>query len=128
MQQERDEPNDDAALTSLLPHVLAAPAKPTTAEYQAHQLTHLPFAAWCPFCVSARANENPHKRVRRQTDESVAVPRIEADFMIVDPERVVLTAVDTSTSYTHAALLPLGKVSSDQYSLRPFASFLKMLP
>jgi hypothetical protein len=48
--------------------------------------------------------------------------------MIVDPERVFLTAIDTSTSYTHAALLPLGKVSSDQYSLRSFASFLKMLP
>jgi len=125
---EREEQQDDAALTSLLPSVLPTPAPPSAAEYQSHQLTHLPFASWCPHCVSGKAKETPHRRVRVQTEEHIAVPRLEADFLIVDQDRTALTVVDSTTTFLQVIMLRMGKAASDSYALRSFSAFLRFLP
>ena len=39
------------------------PRGPDPAEREAHERTHIPFAAWCPSCVRGRAREDPHRRV-----------------------------------------------------------------
>ena len=38
------------------------PADPTPEGRAKHDMCHLPFRAWCPICVEARATEDPHYR------------------------------------------------------------------
>ena len=41
--------------------VVKDPGVPTKAEYDEHMCRgHLPFRAWCPFCVMGKAPEDPH--------------------------------------------------------------------
>ena len=41
--------------------VVKDPGMPTKAEYDEHTSRgHLPFRAWCPFCVMGKAPEDPH--------------------------------------------------------------------
>ena len=75
-----------------------------------------------------KAKYNPHRRTKTQRDESISVPRLEADFCIVDTDRTALTIIDTTTSYVQVVLLPLGKTSADSYAVRSFTAFLRCLP
>ncbi len=36
------------------------PCKPTQEEVDLHNVTHVPFRNWCPFCVMGKAKANPH--------------------------------------------------------------------
>ena len=38
-----------------------APDAPSRDEWLKHQITHVPFKAWCPICVKNAAINNPHK-------------------------------------------------------------------
>ena len=38
------------------------PGMPSKEEYDEHMKVHLPFRAWCPFCVMGKAGEDPHWR------------------------------------------------------------------
>ena len=40
--------------------VVKNPGCPTKEEMDNHYVKHLPFRAWCPVCVEARACEDPH--------------------------------------------------------------------
>jgi hypothetical protein len=53
--QQQQAIDDDAPLASLAPGALATPAAPSAEEFRNHQLTHLPFASWCPHCVPGKA-------------------------------------------------------------------------
>jgi len=103
--------DDDAPLGALVPDIIPTPKRPSQPEVEAHNLTHVPFAPWCPFCVSGKAKDKPHKRSRQLDDEHVRVPRLECDFCIIDGDRVVLTVCDATTSFTQAIMLPAGKLS-----------------
>ena len=54
---------------------LPSPREPTPAEVEQHNLSHIKFESWCPFCVSCR-KPNDHHRTSR-TERSI--PRIVAD-------------------------------------------------
>ena len=50
------------------------PAEPTRKEWEEHQLTHVPFRSWCPFCVKGRGAPNmpldeAKKEERERMDE-----------------------------------------------------------
>ena len=45
------------------PKLLPAPVMPSPEEVSKHNLTHYPFADWCPFCVAGKANDQPHSKV-----------------------------------------------------------------
>ena len=34
---------------------------PSEEEQRKHRVTHLPFRSWCPHCVAAAANDDPHR-------------------------------------------------------------------
>ena len=38
------------------------PAQVTLAEWNDHQMLHLPFRSWCPHCIAGKAKEDPHRR------------------------------------------------------------------
>ena len=46
--------------------MLRAPAKPTQEDWNKHQTTHTPFAAWCPHCLAARNVRRNHPKQGRK--------------------------------------------------------------
>ena len=44
----------------VVPKGLPSPSLPSKAEVEHHNLTHLPYRSWCPFCVAARRKNNAH--------------------------------------------------------------------
>ena len=46
--------------------MLQAPAQPTQDEWNRHQLTHTPFAAWCPHCLASRNARRNHPKQGRK--------------------------------------------------------------
>ena len=55
------------------------PADPTADERARHDATHLPFRAWCPVCVAARAIEDPHYRATVD-EKAEGKPQVFADY------------------------------------------------
>ena len=47
------------------PPIIRVPEKPTKEQWERHQITHTPYASWCPHCVAARnarSNRPTHGR------------------------------------------------------------------
>ena len=57
------------------PPVVKVPNKPTKEEWERHQVTHTPFADWCPHCAAARNARRNHPSHGRK---GKMVPDIEA--------------------------------------------------
>jgi hypothetical protein len=47
---------------------------------------------------------------------------------MIDTDRTAVSIIDTTTGFTQAIMLPMGKSSADASSLRAFSAFLKFLP
>ena len=45
----------------VIPNHPPAPSAPSKEEWIKHQVTHVPFKAWCSICVKNAAANNPHK-------------------------------------------------------------------
>ena len=79
---------------------------PCEAEVNLHNLIHLPFRDWCPYCVQGKAVSYPHLKRRKEEDE---VPVISSDYMGLkhrEPEEgqnPIIVTVDrrTKTKYAH---------------------------
>ena len=59
-----------------MPHGMRAPNEPTQAERGYHNLTHIPYAAWCKHCVRGRGKDSPHYRLEPIHDP---IPNIQMD-------------------------------------------------
>ena len=57
---------------------LAQPSQPTAREVSEHNLTHLPFRAWCRHCVRGKGLTTAHKRL--VDDLGRRVPEISMDY------------------------------------------------
>jgi len=55
-----------------------APVRPTEAEVEIHNATHIPFRSWCPHCVAGRAKSNPHHQTDQ--DRPCAIPVVSLDY------------------------------------------------
>ena len=54
--------------------------KPSVEEVNMHNLTHIPFRSWCPFCVAGKAKDNPHRGVE---DQEAGVNIVDMDYMFL---------------------------------------------
>ena len=69
------------------PPIIKAPERPTKEEWERHQATHTPHAAWCPHCMAARnaRRGNPtHGRKNNtvpDTEESDGPTKVSLDYM-----------------------------------------------
>ena len=54
------------------------PMLPSQAEIDEHNITHLPFRNWCPFCIRGRGLSSGH--FARKTTEEQQVPTISVDY------------------------------------------------
>ena len=126
--EELGDLGDDLPLNVLIPDTLPVPETPSPEVVQRHQLTHLPYASWCRHCVEGRGRDNRHLRRATLPEQQRTTPRLEADFLVLDGDGVALSVADSSTSFGTCIYLPAGKASRDPYSVRCFASFLRMHP
>ena len=82
---------------------------PSLEEQRKHALTHLPYASWCPRCVSFRAKADRHLKI---TEDHRAVSTLAYDFCYTgrasDPEQKLtcLIMVDKHTKYVEALPVP----------------------
>ena len=67
--------------------MLKAPVKPTQEEWNKHQTTHTPFAAWCPHCLAARNVRRNHPKQGRKgrlvpdTETGEGPTKVSLDYM-----------------------------------------------
>ncbi|CAK0852755.1 unnamed protein product, partial [Prorocentrum cordatum] len=61
------------------------PPTVTQAEWDSHQLTHLPFRSWCDHCASGKATEG--LRAQRGPEAEGAVPKICVDYLFLTSKR-----------------------------------------
>ena len=59
------------------PKVVTKPCKPSAAEVEAHNATHIPFRNWCEICVRGRAQDMGHAS---KPKEASGVPKVLLDY------------------------------------------------
>ena len=64
------------------PQIPRAPIRVSKAEREAHEVTHVPFRSWCPYCVRGRGRNTPHKN-RGGQREGRGVPKVSMDYFFM---------------------------------------------
>ena len=89
-----------------VPKGLTDPKKPTIKEVSDHNLTHLPFRNWCPYCIKGGAPNRSHVK---QGDEQHQVPQIDCDYCFMgdgeEEETLVIQVardIDSKSIFAHA--------------------------
>ena len=55
--------------------------EPTAEEREVHNRTHMPYRAWCEFCIRGKADSAPHRRRKRLGDKLHENPVESIDYM-----------------------------------------------
>ena len=98
---------------------------PCLSDIELHNLTHLPFRDWCPYCVQGKAVSHPHFK-RKAEESDVAV--ISMDYMGLkhrEPEEgqnPIIVLVDRKTKTKRAHVLKAKGV--DHYAVERVAKDL----
>ena len=92
---ENEEPGPEVRV----PVAPRLPKQPTAEEVMRHRITHLPFAAWCADCVSARAKDDPHTR-----QAPTHVPTVQVDYSFLGTAE----ATDKTATLVIANLVGVG--------------------
>ena len=62
------------------------PFRPSPAEVAEHNLTHLNYRDWCPYCVQGRGFSEPHRKGVDRSDGSEAAVGADYYFVCRDPQ------------------------------------------
>ena len=83
--QGEDPPHEGEARRPRLP---ADPGRPTQREVDEHEVCHIPFRSWCPYCIKGKAVSSPHKgsAYREEGLKITGVPTISLDYCWADGE------------------------------------------
>ena len=65
----------------VMPRKVMEPKTPAPDVVARHNLTHLPYAAWCPHCVAARRANNPH--FQNETSFRRMIPLLVLDYCFI---------------------------------------------
>ena len=106
---------------------LAQPVLPSAAEIAAHEVSHIPYRAWCTSCVRGRAKSQPHRTTHTHLDDKYPVVSIDYAFFSSPPteggaigatsghEVPVLVVFDRRTKCVFAHLLK-SKAADDAHA------------
>ena len=72
--------DDKTGKGALFARPLPSPKEPSQAEIDRHNLTHLPYACWCPICVASR-RPNDHHRVQKYASRTI--PLLVSEYCFV---------------------------------------------
>ncbi len=95
------------------PEVLSRPELPSEEARRRHELTHIPYADWCRWCVQGRGREAHH---RRQGAVEDTTPVIAMGYCFLGPEELgsematTLVIRDSVSSCLGASLVPAKSV------------------
>ena len=112
---------EDVSLESQKPQCLKTPESVTSAEKEAHSLTHMPFRSWCTVCQRAKGQHQHHKSNQKLT----SVIQLDHSFYKVPGETQnlkVLTFIETTTSMSGAVIVP--DLSVNQVALKALKKFI----
>ena len=91
------------------PKTLRDPGAPTELEIGQHNVTHLPFRAWCPSCVEGKARD----RMRKKQEDSgeKRIPEVVFDYAFMgaegeDETMAIQIARDRRTKMVFAHVVP----------------------
>ena len=103
------------------------PKAPSREIQLRHNLTHLPYASWCPWCVMGRKANAPHLRSKTGSDRSL--PLLVADYAFVkDKDDAVLCKLLVGKLYPSRKVLACvvdSKGVADPYAVARVSSFIK---
>ena len=78
-QEEVDEEEEDEAVAA---SGLRDPGQPSPAERAEHNLTHIPYRAWCAHCVRGKARGRQSRRLGSEAARS-SCPRVRLDYCVI---------------------------------------------
>ena len=103
------------------------PAKrPSEEEVRRHQLTHLPYAAWCRTCIAAKARDRPHRQGGGGDREGVPVVELDYAYLAVAEScarATVLVAATKDSGYAMARVVQV-KGRGDATAVQAVLRFL----
>ena len=75
---------DDYSEEAALPNALNVPKEPAEEASELHNLTHMPYRAWCPLCVKRKGAGDYHKqyydkKLVVQVDYSFVTQKLQAE-------------------------------------------------
>ena len=121
-QETEDRVNGNAPTPVTVP----APVSPTPEELQRHNVTHSPFAPWCPICVKAEAPDVPHRQLPVPEETDVPVVETDCSFLATatkgDALVPMLIADQKRRGYAFAAACR-AKGRSDQEAIQGLCRF-----
>ena len=100
---------------------LASPCTPSSAEVEAHSLTHLPYRSWCVHCVRAKGPAGAHKTKEEETE--MIVPKLSIDYLFAGQAKdkrplTGLCFLDKKSKRVSATLVPKKGTSESPYSAK----------
>ena len=81
----------------------SATRQPSERERRLHEITHLPFRRWCPFCIAGKARADYKHPVEAEEIQRREHPVIQLDIMFGPGGNSVLLLIDTWTRYVCTA-------------------------
>eukprot|EP00435_Cladocopium_sp_Y103_P023304 s2901_g5.t1 len=81
------------------PRFTDAPKQPSAMERKLHEVTHLPFRAWCSFCVQAKSRGFYKHKSTGEEKANRTFPTVQVDFFTMTSGMAVLLMVDNWTKY-----------------------------
>ena len=76
-----DEVQDDEGNSLQMPKGLPKPKPPSVEAQRRHNLTHWPYASWCPHCILGSRNNTPRVQARGGADRSL--PLLVLDYCFI---------------------------------------------
>ena len=99
--------------------------EPTAEEREVHNRTHMPYRAWCEFCIRGKADSAPPRRRKSLGDKLQENPVVSIDYMYMKASeaktpaekekeesgnlrgRPILSTKDSATAWVSANVVPV---------------------
>ena len=78
---------------------------PTAEEREVHNRTHMPYMAWCEFCVRGKADSAPHRRRKSLGDKLQENPVVSIDYMYMKASEAKTPAEKETEERGHPILI-----------------------
>ena len=98
--------------------------QPSERERRLHEITHLPFRQWCPFCVAGKSRADYKHPVEAEDVQQREFPVIQLDIMFSPGGNSVLLLIDTWTRYIFSAAMKTKSAKIVSTSISEFLGIL----
>ena len=98
--------------------------QPSERERRLHEITHLPFRQWCPFCVAGKSRADYKHPVEAEDVQQREFPVIQLDTMLSPGGNSVLLLIDTWTRFIFTAAMKTKSAKVISTSISEFLGIL----